>query len=128
MTTDERLAEIEEELEWLKARALGLPADDPGWDHLYAAREDVPAVVALAHELLAEVKRLKALHEWQPIETAPKDGTRVLAFCRGEWHVMLWEDGAGWAVRSDALDGFVGIEGHDPTHWMHLPEPPGGVR
>ena len=64
--------------------------------------------------------------EWQPIETAPKDGTEILAFATFERRdfiaVAQWADAdpefpntvAGWfwdyAIR--------------PTHWMPLPEPP----
>jgi len=59
---------------------------------------------------------------WQPIETAPQDGSPVLAY-DPTWydvpHPMLW-NGATWCLwfQSDRYDGFR------PTHWMPLPEPP----
>lgn len=70
------------------------------------------------------------MNEWQPIETAPKDGSRVLAYqpdgrwqskrtCRGEtielvyWHQPGNPDSAGFWMPSIR-----------PTHWMPLPEPP----
>jgi len=72
--------------------------------------------------------------EWQPIETAPKDGTRVLliccktsAECRRFMHHMevdFWHD-----KKTAPKSGFVGWGLFNnsywpPTHWMPLPEPP----
>lgn len=76
--------------------------------------------------------------EWQPIETAPKDGTVVLLFGTfageisgvsdgKEMHIGYWKNG-----RSD-YDGndWWRLAGGDaytcwmrPTHWMPLPEKP----
>lgn len=59
--------------------------------------------------------------EWQPIESAPKDGTVVDLWVDGgreadcRWRGGAWvtvEDGCVWSVASD------------PTHWMPLPQPP----
>ena len=61
---------------------------------------------------------------WQPIETAPKDGTEVLGFYFDHagggdcFSVICFWDG-DWR-ESSVLDAtFV-------THWMPLPEPPKG--
>lgn len=56
--------------------------------------------------------------EWQPIETAPKDGTKILAFNKwGEYGVAEWvESQQCWFA---GYDDFTA-----PTHWMPLPEPP----
>lgn len=64
--------------------------------------------------------------DWQPIETAPKDGTSVLfylrhgGFCFGGW--QEWEDSTGKSMSAwqDNGEGFT----LDPTHWMPLPAPP----
>ena len=71
--------------------------------------------------------------EWQPIETAPKDGTSVLVFngldvSVGYW--FIWEHFftgdrlsgfvKNWNNEFGCPDSFVG----DATHWMPLPPPP----
>jgi hypothetical protein len=74
--------------------------------------------------------------EWQPIETAPKDGTIIdvwlgdcppedaFFYCGGKgslrsanWH---WQNGKFRPYLGlNILTTFV-----EPTHWMPLPEPP----
>jgi hypothetical protein len=63
--------------------------------------------------------------EWQPIETAPRDGTLILGAeknWRGELLVaeMAWEDGE-WQLTLQ-----WGDETNEaaPTHWMPRPAPP----
>ena len=71
---------------------------------------------------------------WQPIETAPKDGTSILISEEGHPYVMQasWEP---WDYAHDQSDcywrcGRQGAKGYDdsgsmdPTHWMPLPQPP----
>lgn len=65
--------------------------------------------------------------EWQPIETAPKDDTRI-DVCNqyGDRTTdVRWRDGA-W--RHWWLGGFDGMEwvklSIPPTHWMPVPVPP----
>ena len=58
--------------------------------------------------------------EWQPIETAPKDGRDLLlypsVFVGVPVHVGKFYGGA-WRMQHLAM-------GRDPTHWMPLPDPP----
>jgi hypothetical protein len=59
--------------------------------------------------------------KWQPIETAPRDGTRFIA------HIANGMITVGFYIQSRhfAADSLGGGQGDTrPTHWMPLPEPP----
>jgi hypothetical protein len=60
-------------------------------------------------------------NDWQPIDTAPKDGTEILASDYDSIEIIFWEGGvmAGWLDR-DYRQFF-------PAFWQPLPvqpEPP----
>lgn len=63
--------------------------------------------------------------DWMPIETAPRDGTRVVLWGASESVLAYWYgDSLGWQLVHTgawAEDADVGI---DPTHWRPLPEGP----
>lgn len=88
------------------------------------------------------------MSEWQPIETAPRDGAEVVLFRHG-WDfcpVAVWmeypgnpvegEEGGdvwmeGWGFELDVNlgheEGWLGWNDDKmPTHWMPLPAPPKG--
>ena len=56
--------------------------------------------------------------EWQPIETAPMDGTDVLVWCGGPMFIACMEVGRWFFDRTDHSVKPL------PTHWMPLPLPP----
>ena len=78
------------------------------------------------------------MSEWQPIETAPKDGSTILIYGDNEVSVVFWEvrrtlgawrctgygdlafedDGSPYSPPSRLIP-------QNPTHWMPLPVPPG---
>ena len=63
---------------------------------------------------------------WQPIETAPRDGMEILAY--REYSGITIASWADWISYSD-LDPKSRWENRDgfeihPTHWMPLPKPP----
>jgi len=63
----------------------------------------------------------EATPQWQPIETAPNDGTEIWLFEKN------WADKPFIGRWVDASNTFADRElkiGVDPTHWQPLPEPP----
>lgn len=68
----------------------------------------------------------KTMTSWQPIETAPRDGRRLL----------LWDasgDVAKFGCWSDKLNGWKTrwsfyAENPPPTYWMEIEPPPAGGR
>lgn len=71
------------------------------------------------------------MSEWQPIETAPKDGRELLAVNKNKasvtYRVVYFDEDAQdpkypWHVE----DSHSGFNHHQEffTHWMLLPEPP----
>ena len=70
------------------------------------------------------------MSEWQPIETAPKDGTRVVLFQpkndgKGYIACASWDSYWQWVERgADYATELTGVGELHPTHWQPLPEPP----
>lgn len=67
--------------------------------------------------------------EWLPIETAPRDGTRFLAFWKHGGHVIIrwinYGSGSFTNGNSDPKFGIPEQYGADWfSHWMPLPTPP----
>ena len=71
--------------------------------------------------------------EWQPIETAPKDGTEILLTIPLRWRVPQGCIGSGGYVSAYFFDKSIGfwrsrsnhwISPDMPTNWMPLPKPP----
>lgn len=55
---------------------------------------------------------------WQPIETAPKDGTEILGFAdRSQW--VAW-----WSVENSRWEAGSVYFATELTHWQPLPAPP----
>ena len=98
--------------------------------------------IDILNEASDEIARLRKLTEWQPIATAPKDGTAVLVMrdiwpgtksghaeeCNGHntYVAEYWPDEGDsdgcWMCYMDLIqDPQCPI---DPTHWMPLPPPP----
>ena len=109
------------EIEGLKARAMLA-------DMMSAKLERRTRLLDEAERQLAAL-RTQAPDSWRPIETAPKDGTRVLLSGMpygpkvdvGAWGITTYNRSAkaynrGWTT-------FPGNE-TNPTHWMPLPAAP----
>lgn len=77
------------------------------------------------------------MSEWQPIETAPKDGTPILGGWVCEYPdgskymdgvIIMYEGGEGRVMQG--AWAYMGImvslvrEDDPPTHWLQIPAPP----
>jgi hypothetical protein len=60
------------------------------------------------------------MNEWQPIETAPRDGMEILLFARGQHNDDYMSMGQ-WSEQSKDWFWSFAIR---PTHWMPLPDQP----
>jgi hypothetical protein len=78
------------------------------------------------------------MNSWQPIETAPKDGTCILVWDGSEINTAEWRCANdfevvrhrflsktyGWYIPYSEQDEQGGAVDVQATHWMPLPEPP----
>ena len=71
------------------------------------------------------------MSEWETIETAPKEGTKILAVNSSQisvvhWHTDYpWSEGC-WMIAEGTTSDYIQevITLHNPTHWMPLPKIP----
>lgn len=70
---------------------------------------------------------------WQPIETAPKDGTKIMVYCPkfgvsapAHWVTQQFHKKPKpyWSHFGEYLMGIQAIRDDQPTHWKPLPDPP----
>jgi hypothetical protein len=69
---------------------------------------------------IADTEEDQPTPRWQPIETAPKDGTWILASCSGQHPVVVqWSDRANYSMNwNDNEYTWPAVA------WMPLPDPP----
>ena len=97
-------------------------------------KTDRDVLIEECERLRADLTALRASLQWQPIETAPRDGMPVLLYYvnpggqsemgmwRSEIRVGRGEVRQGWRyLRSHSATYDLD---HQPTHWMPLPAPP----
>lgn len=104
-------------------------------------------VISLRSPLI-QAQRMEVPSGWQPIDTAPKDGTKIILARSGwwndsgsevgsdQWKKDIWDNakrvyGFWWAVLGfwsakwgNWNDGFEPAGLADPNYWMPLPDPP----
>ncbi len=79
-------------------------------------------VVSYESTVSAPLAQAQIVSGWQPIETAPKDGTIILGYWLGGKHdcaihaTKFWV-GRWWEPNEDYPQS-------EPTHWMPLPAAP----
>ena len=64
------------------------------------------------------------MSEWLPIESAPKDGTMILAWVP-DGRMMIWRADLLWRGLSNRTPEHLQFPA---THWMPLPSPPDPAR
>lgn len=89
----------------------------------------------MARQMAEEAAEARPMSEWQPIETAPRDGEKILVSTdSGSINVVRWSDEAefeqcstapGWQIWACEDCWYsVALEFSEATHWMPLPPPP----
>lgn len=106
--------------EFIYARPIGATVD-------WTGAASGPWALDDPHNTATEYIRADLSPQWQPIETAPRDGTSILTYPHfrvTHWaHDVLSLSGSGWAGRWDEyMDAFAEVS--KATHWMLLPKPP----
>ena len=117
--------------------------DDGSWCPVWDDGTPAPGTVLFAEQ--PEQGEAMAAPNWQPIETAPKDGTTILLTAPGrvtvgEWHPEQWPTASEYHGTTGEYLGqyetgeckpasWISWDGgffdeDPPTHWMPLPEPP----
>jgi hypothetical protein len=98
----------------------------PGGERYEYGHDDSSMMVAIRGAILEgrlsmnPPKKFESLDGWKPIETAPKDGSLILAYAEhwSEFHLVQWDAGEdGWREGSWL---FV----YPPNVWRSLPKPP----
>lgn len=133
------LTEMADRQYWVSAIAPMGDAID-GWCGLQDVRARASAVLTRLRSEPAETSG------WQPMETAPTDGTPIVVWWEGDYHVARWgslwhPDNMRWLVRSaerllpgqprtvselgPITNEFEIAAGHKgPSHWVPLPAAP----
>lgn len=64
---------------------------------------------------------------WQPINSAPRDGTRIIGFNADQQFIAIiaFDDVFQCWVADDEDCWFQGE--HETSHWMPLPNPPANI-
>jgi len=79
------------------------------------------------------IAKLEAERTWQPIETAPKDGTDILGIIMGCHpktgrpfipEVIAWERDGWWNCMWECSECYADRAPYEPTHWVPLPPIP----
>ena len=108
------------------------------WENLIKRIKENPTIIK--PRLGKKGEEMENESKWQPIETAPKDGTRILLYGSYQWEdyedrkesgiivgyfrLCDWndDDNGSWvAVNANPYTDYV-----QPTHWMPLPNHPKG--
>ena len=84
-----------------------------------ASRYDVALTAWVASQKLATP-------QWQPVESAPKDGTRILVYnvVAGIYSTAPYENGNSIIYPLHGWSHHDSVHFPEPTHWQPLAQPP----
>lgn len=88
-----------------------------------AAPMDTKAQRAEARKAMREAAAcIREMVEWRPIETAPRDGSEIIAMIARKRVRLAW-----YFKPSSRTEGWLDENGRaiNPTHWLPLPPAPG---
>lgn len=93
---------------------------------------EIARLSAALDEALAQLEEERARNAWQPMETAPRNGTSILVHLPGSrrpvqevWWAIAYEGGPGyWSTPFGPAGRGYTILPESPSHWMPLPAPP----
>lgn len=109
--TDERLAEL---IAWAELLAMG--------SAVRVTEKSLPNRI----EIVAALRELLSLRrsQWQPIESAPKDGTRVMLAVILTHPQQVGQEAQFYQLCSWTGDNWSPFIPNKWTHWQPLPSPP----
>ncbi len=103
-------------------------------DELKIQLEKVLEMQNSVTEMLEFLAAAKERLTWRPIESAPKDGRKILMYAKGDTTMdgivynvstALWSDIQDeWMLLEIDRDGHAGVAPIEALCWMPLPEPP----
>lgn len=110
-----------------RAKAIELAFFKPDRIEHPEKRPSLVELIATALREIEQTARAEGERAWQPIETAPRDGTRILLretddeMWVGHWDTSPWVTGVGaWITLENRSDTYEIAA----THWQPLPTPP----
>jgi hypothetical protein len=88
-------------------------------DISYGSTSDVACMTECSDGDYVKFEDSQKVNTWQPIATAPKDGTEILAWPVEDSVGIVYFGGSEWQL----WGGYSNFD-IEPTHWQPLPEPP----
>lgn len=119
--------------EAIRAKAEALcPPNSSGLD---IARDELPRIEAVLTDLVLQARAEGSAPQWRSMDSAPKDGTRILGFIKetGEMTAIHWWSPHRSGSKANVQNGgwLLSVPGEyaecadvAPTAWMPLPVQP----
>lgn len=93
------------------------------WPHLDP--RELPTMVGIVEPVVRALLVERETRGWQPMDSAPKDGTAILILSESSEQRVGWWGTCGWTYYQKY--GGTSIVMLKPTHWMPLPVAPPGA-